>query len=62
MTTVGLGVKEIRIRESEGIYRVIYVARFSDNIFVLNAFQKKSEKTELEELKLARKRFREITQ
>jgi phage-related protein len=43
MPTIGAGVREIRIRDAEGTYRVIYVANLPDAIHVLHAFQKKSQ-------------------
>ena len=39
---VGAGVREIRIRDSQGIFRVMYVAKFEEAIYVLHCFQKKS--------------------
>ena len=60
MTTVGLGVKEIRITVSSGIFRIIYVANIDASIYVLHAFQKKSRKTSLKDISLARARFRLI--
>lgn len=42
MTTVGQGVREIRIRDEVGAYRVIYVAKFADAVYVLHCFQKKN--------------------
>ncbi len=44
MKTVGVGVREIRIHE-EGEYRVIYIAKFRDAVYVLHAFSKKTKKT-----------------
>jgi phage-related protein len=44
MNTVRQGVREIRIRDESGVFRVIYVAKFSDAIYVLHCFQKKSQK------------------
>lgn len=41
MTTVGAGVREIRIHEA-GQFRVTYVAKFAEAIYVLHAFQKKT--------------------
>jgi phage-related protein len=61
MPSVGLGVKEIRVREG-GAFRVIYVARFAEAVYVLHAFQKKASKTPKPEIELARKRFRELIQ
>jgi phage-related protein len=45
MTAVGQGVKEIRIRDATGAFRVLYVAKFADAVYVLHCFQKKTEKT-----------------
>lgn len=60
MNTVGAGVCEIRIRESEGIFRVIYVAKLEDAIYILHCFQKKSQKTSQENLELATKRYKDL--
>jgi phage-related protein len=60
MNTVGQGVKEIRIRDASGAFRVIYVAKFSDAVYVLHCFQKKTEKTSKTDLDLATKRYREL--
>ena len=59
MPSIGLGVNEIRVR-SGGAYRVIYVAKFVEAVFVLHAFQKKSRKTARMDRELARQRFREL--
>ena len=61
MPSVGLGVKEIRVREG-GAFRVIYVARFAEAVYVLHAFQKKANKTPKPDIELARRRFRELLQ
>ena len=50
--------REIRVREDSGAFRVIYVAKFSEAIYVLHAFQKKAQKTPKAEIELARKRYR----
>ena len=39
MNTVGPGVREIRIREAAGAFRVVYVAKFADAVYVLHCFQ-----------------------
>lgn len=59
MSSVGPGTCEIRIRDRAGAYRVIYVARFEDAVYVLHAFQKKSSKTSRSDLKLAQLRYRD---
>lgn len=60
MNTVGQGVKEIRIRDAAGVFRVIFVAKFADAVFVLHCFQKKTEKTSKADVDLAAKRFRDL--
>ncbi len=60
MSTVGRGVKEIRIRDAAGAFRVIYLARVADAVYVLHCFQKKTEKTSKADLDLAAKRYRDL--
>ncbi len=60
MTTVGSGVREIRVREATGAYRVIYVATLADAVFVLHAFQKKTQRTPQRDLALAQARLRQL--
>jgi len=60
MNGVGAGVREIRIRDESGIFRVLYVAKFDDRIYVLHCFQKKTEKTSASDIELARHRYEEI--
>jgi phage-related protein len=60
MPTIGPGVREIRIRDSVGAYRVIYIATMSDAVHVLHAFQKKSQKTTQRDLDLAAARLRQL--
>lgn len=55
---IGQGVQEIRIREESGAFRVIYVAKFADAVYVLHAFQKKTQKTAQHDIDLARERFK----
>lgn len=56
MTTVGAGVFEIRVRAGNQ-YRVIYVAKFSEAVYVLHAFVKKTQKTAAPDLELAHNRY-----
>ena len=60
MPTIGAGVREIRIRDSIGAYRVIYIATLADAVHVLHAFQKKSQKTAQRDLALAAARLRAL--
>lgn len=57
---VGSGVCEIRIKDRTGAFRVMYIATFRDMVFVLHAFQKKTQKTAPADIALARRRFRSI--
>jgi phage-related protein len=56
MATVGAGVYEIRVREGQQ-YRVIYVAKFSDFVFVLHAFVKKTPKTVKPDVDMAKHQY-----
>lgn len=60
MQNIGQGVREIRIAEDGGAYRVIYVAKFEDAIYVLHCFEKKTRTTCKSDIDLARARYREI--
>jgi phage-related protein len=60
MTAVGPGVREIRIRDEVGAFRVLYVAKIGEVVFVLHAFQKKTQKTAKRDLDLAAARLAQI--
>ncbi len=60
MNAVARGAKEIRIRDEAGAFRVLYVAKFADAVYVLHCFQKKTGKTSKADVELAAKRYREL--
>ena len=60
MSTVGAGAGEIRIQDEAGIYRVIYVARFEEAVYVLHAFEKKTRKTREADIDLAKARYKAL--
>jgi phage-related protein len=60
MPGIGSGVREIRVLDATGAYRVIYVAKFSDAIHVLHIFQKKTRKTSPGDMELASRRLRTL--
>lgn len=60
MPTIGSGVEELRIWDESGTYRVIYIAKLSDAIYVLHAFQKKTQTTANRDLELAKTRLNEL--
>jgi len=59
METVGAGVKEIRIHAETG-YRVLYVTKFAEAVYVLHGFKKKTRRTPKADLDLANKRYRDL--
>ena len=59
MPTVGKGVEEIRVTDESGAYRVIYVARRAEAVYVLHAFQKKTQATSRRDID--KRRFAELT-
>jgi phage-related protein len=59
MPTIGVGVNEIRARAG-GAFRLVYVAKFPEAVYVLHAFQKKSRKTSQADITLARRRFQAV--
>jgi phage-related protein len=62
MGTVGAGAVEIRIKDAAGIYRVIYVAGFEEAVYVLHAFEKKTQKTRKADIALARARYKALAE
>jgi phage-related protein len=60
MSTIGSGVREIRINEESGAFRVVYLATRPEGVYVLHCCQKKSQKTSRRDLRLAIQRFKAI--
>ena len=61
MPALGSGVQEIRIRAGWA-YRVFYVAKFEEIIYVLHAFRKKTQKTAKQDIEIGRQRYRIVQQ
>ena len=57
---VGAGTKEIRIRDSSGIFRVMYVAKFEEAVYLLHCFQKKTQATSKQDKDIAEVRYRAV--
>ena len=55
MSTVGAGVSELRVRVG-GAFRLLYVAKFPEAVYVLHVFQKKSQRTARLDIELGRAR------
>jgi phage-related protein len=62
MSTIGKGVWELRIRDEAGQFRVIYLAKLKDAVYVLHCFQKKTQKTAMKDLDISNQRLRELLQ
>lgn len=60
MPSIGKGAREIRIRTSDGAFRVFYVVESAMAIYVLHAFQKKSRKTSRQDIEKGITRYRLI--
>ncbi len=60
MPSIGKGVEEIRVRDETGIYRTIYTARIADAVYVLHAFQKKTQATSKSDIDIAKERYTEM--
>jgi len=59
MTTVGSGVAEIRVSMA-GQHRVFFVTRFHEAIYILHAFEKKSQATAKHDIDLGRARYQAL--
>ena len=60
MPSIGSGVYEIRCKDVHGAFRVVYVAKFEEAVYVLHAFQKKTQKTSRPDRELAASRYRKL--
>ncbi len=60
MSSIGQGVKEIRIKEQSGEYRVLFVASIGDKVYVLRCFQKKTQKTSKLDIDIAKERYQAL--
>jgi len=59
MSSVGKGVREIRVK-LEGAFRVMYVTNIGDKVYVLHAFQKKSQQTSQKDIALTQQRLKSV--
>jgi phage-related protein len=60
MKSIGKGVYELRQRDSNGWYRLIYLARIDDTLYMLHGFTKKSAKTSQNDLAIASSRLKDV--
>jgi len=60
MPSIGKGVEEIRIWDEAGTFRIIYTAKLADTVYVLHAFQKKTQATSKRDIDLAKTRYHKL--
>ena len=60
MSTIGTSVKEIRIHDEAGAFRIIYLAKFESSVYVLHCFQKKIQQISRTDIELAQSRYRDL--
>ena len=58
--SIGAGVREIRISDDSGAFRVVYLTKVEDSIVILHCFQRKTAKTDQRDIKLARARYKSL--
>jgi phage-related protein len=56
----GAGTKEIRIKQTDGAFRVMYIAKFEDATYVLHCFKKKTQKTSQKDRDLSIQRYKDM--
>ena len=60
MPTIGRGVEELRVRDPSGAYRLVYLARRTEAVYVLHAFQKKTRATAKKDIEIAKMRYGQL--
>ena len=60
LPSIGAGVKEIRVAQNGNQYRAIYIAKFPEAIYVLHAFEKKTQKMPTHDMEIAKKQYKAL--
>ncbi len=60
MRSVGRGVCEIKISEGGQSFRILYIAKYAEAVYVLHAFEKKSQRTKKKDIEIAKKRLKDV--
>ena len=58
MESIGKGVWELKTADERTWYRVIYMTRIGDALYILHAFEKNSRKTDKRDLEIAKSRLK----
>ena len=57
---VGAGTREIRISDAKGFFRVMFVAKFEEAVYVLHVFEKRSQKTTKGDIQMTKDRYTDL--
>jgi phage-related protein len=60
MEPIGKGVWELKVADSRTWYRLIYLARIGNALYVLHVFEKSSRKTDRRDLEIAKSRLKSV--
>ena len=60
MPTIGSGVREMRVWDERGAFRVFYVAKFNEAVYVLHVFAKRSQRTGRHDLEIGKNRYNDL--
>lgn len=60
MSSIGIGVEELRVKDRSGVYRAFYFTRLADRVVIFHAFMKKTQQTPKHDIDLGKKRLKEI--
>ena len=60
MPNVAAGVNELRVSGPDGTYRTFYYSAFQKGVLVFHAFAKKTQRTSQSEIRVGKKRLKEL--
>ncbi len=62
MSSIGAGVHELKEADERAWYRVVYLSKIKNRIYVLHSFEKESRKTDRRDIEIARQRLKFVRQ
>ena len=62
MSSIGAGVYELKEADERAWYRVVYLSRIENTIYVLHSFEKESRNTDRRDIEIARQRLKLVRQ
>ena len=60
MPSIGKGCHELRVKGEDGAYRVFYLLKVENHIFIFHAFKKKTQKTPQKDIELGKKNLKDM--